>query len=488
MSRHWAKKLAAATCVLLVVLFTSRLMPAGPQEPAKSVPSPPLKERAKAATPPEEKQAKQRDVEAEIGKMLDAYDLKPHLPKPIPDDPPPHEGAMIDEPEYVIEPPDLVLIEVLETLPGRPISGERLVRPDGTINLGFYGDVHVRGLTITQAKVKIVKHLRRFLTDEVLGLVEMNPGIPVEKAAPALIPEVPGNGDNPFKLDEEKKPKAESKKPGTVPSNYRSYFPAQRKETRRAVNPTGASKRVRLAATWQEEKKPDEAHKPIKIPLEAGGQITITIEIQPKAKEAEAAPAAEAEGGIPGELIPPEKNERVFVDVTAYNSKNYFVEGDVGSPGRLPITGNETVLDALTFAGGLISSAESKDIRLVRPARGGKPAKVYKVDLEAIQEKGDHRANYQIFPGDRLVVGRNDVVKKTTELDRLALPMQTVLNSMRQESSLLQSLLTASPQNHDAILRDLVEFWIQEMKRPEAKLDEQTLREALIKRLQIKPK
>ena len=36
---------------------------------------------------------------------------------------------------------------------------------------------------------------------------------------------------------------------------------------------------------------------------------------------------------------------------------------------------------------------------------------------------------------------------------------------------------------------DLVEFWIQEMKRPEgAKLDEQTLREALIKRLQIKPK
>jgi hypothetical protein len=85
-------------------------------------------------------------------------------------------------------------------------------------------------------------------------------------------------------------------------------------------------------------------------------------------------------------------------------------------------------------------------------------------------------------------VGRNDVVKKTIELDRLALPMQTVLNSMRQDSSLLQSLQAASPQNHEAILKDLVEFWIQEMKRPEgARLDEQTLREALIKRLQIKP-
>ena len=60
--------------------------------------------------------------------MLEAYDLKPHPEPPIPDDPPPHEGAMIDTPEYVIEPPDLVLVEVLEALPGRPISGERLVR------------------------------------------------------------------------------------------------------------------------------------------------------------------------------------------------------------------------------------------------------------------------------------------------------------------------------------------------------------------------
>ncbi len=60
------------------------------------------------------------------------------------------------------------------------------------------------------------------------------------------------------------------------------------------------------------------------------------------------------------------------------------------------------------------------------------------MDLEAIREKGDLTANYQLFPGDRLVVGRNDVVKKTVELDRLAAPMQTVLNSMLQESSLRQ--------------------------------------------------
>jgi hypothetical protein len=42
--------------------------------------------------------------------------------------------------------------------------------------------------------------------------------------------------------------------------------------------------------------------------------------------------------------------------------------------------------------------------------------------------------------------------------------------------------------NHEAILKDLVDFWTQEMKRPDGvQLDEQTLREALIRRLQVKP-
>ena len=64
-------------------------------------------------------------------------------------------------------------MEVLEALPGRPISGERLVRPDGTVSLGFYGEVEVAGLTIPEAKEKIVQHMRKYLKDETLGLVEV---------------------------------------------------------------------------------------------------------------------------------------------------------------------------------------------------------------------------------------------------------------------------------------------------------------------------
>src|SRR3954451_23440333 len=86
----------------------------------------------------------------------------------------PTEFKKVSMPDYVVEPPDLVLVEVLEALPGRPISGERLVRPDGKISLGFYGDVYVAGLTIPEIKEKVIFHLRKFLTDEVLGLVRLN--------------------------------------------------------------------------------------------------------------------------------------------------------------------------------------------------------------------------------------------------------------------------------------------------------------------------
>src|SRR3974377_716892 len=44
-------------------------------------------------------------------------------------------------PDYVVEPPDLIVVEVLEALPGRPITGERLPRarrplPPGLLRKG----------------------------------------------------------------------------------------------------------------------------------------------------------------------------------------------------------------------------------------------------------------------------------------------------------------------------------------------------------------
>jgi RNA polymerase sigma factor (sigma-70 family) len=72
------------------------------------------------------------------------------------------------------EPGDLLRIEVLEALPGRPISFTRIVRPDGTISLEFYGDLYVDGLNRDQIKVKLIEHLRKYLRDEILGLYAQN--------------------------------------------------------------------------------------------------------------------------------------------------------------------------------------------------------------------------------------------------------------------------------------------------------------------------
>jgi polysaccharide biosynthesis/export protein len=193
---------------------------------------------------------------------------------------------------YVVEPPDLLIVEVLEALPGRPISGERLVRPDGTISLSFYGDISVAGLTIPEVKEKIVLHLRKFLNDETLGLIG---------------------------------PDCETDRP----------------------------------------------------------------QIDPKISTTK--------------LINPRDTDRVYVDVTAYNSKNYYVQGAVAVPGRLPVTGGDTILDVINYAEGLLPEADHVHVVLYRQEKGGS-LKGLPIDIDQIMMGDDLSTNYQIEPGDRLVI------------------------------------------------------------------------------------
>ncbi|MDG3003459.1 polysaccharide biosynthesis/export family protein [Paludisphaera mucosa] len=374
-----------------------------------------------AQAPPAEKES----IEKQITKVIEAYDL---TPKPEPDipDPPPHEGAMIDQPPYRIEPPDLILIEVLEALPARPISGERLVRPDGSITLGFYGEVHVRGLTIEQAKVKIIKHLRSYLSDDVLGLREeaSNP-LELHRPEPTR-PSPPQCGPPQAALLSEAKWKVARVQGSVEWRDWLRTYESSRTDslTRRWRQGGSAQKnyfaRVALPGPFQEpgeqpaEATPAPAEEPAKaISVTTQGEVTIRIEVETKPRPANleepfvgVRPAFDLDDPINWRPAPPQENDRVFVDVTAYNSKNYFVLGDVAAPGKLPITGNETVLDAIQYAGGLVSSGDSGDVILVRPGRNGKPPRTYSVDLKGIIVRGETRTNYQIFPGDRLFIGR----------------------------------------------------------------------------------
>ncbi len=197
----------------------------------------------------------------------------PTLGKPKPK---PAQAAGDSADLYVIEPPDLLRVEVESPLPGHPINGERLVRPDGTITLGFYGDLFVNGLTVREAKEKLVAHLRQWLSDEQLGI---------------------------------------------------------------------------------------------------------------------------------GDGVAPSQTERVRVEVAGYNSKQYYVLGAVRSPGRFPLTGSETVIDAINAAGGIDDRKAMPTVEVVRDALlGPRLRQILPVDLAGIIRRHDPTTNYQLREHDRVLV------------------------------------------------------------------------------------
>lgn len=227
--------------------------------------------------------------------------------------PAPREQRMVSLPAYIVEPPDLIHIEVHEALPGQPITGERLVRPDGTVSLGYYGDVYVAGLTTMEIKEKVTRYLRKYLSDEQLGLIASDP-------------------DHPGKF----------------------------------------------------------------------------------------------------RAVPAIDSVRVYVEVIGYNSKSYYVVGEVAEPGRMYVTGTDTVLDAINYAGGLTPTAARQNIRLVRPpASGSKARQVLRVDYPAIVYEGDPSTNYQLLAGDRLIVFRDENSEAAHEAPA---PDQDVLPASRSET------------------------------------------------------
>ena len=98
--------------------------------------------------------------------------------------------------------------------------------------------------------------------------------------------------------------------------------------------------------------------------------------------------------------------EPVEVSVRLLNgsqSKFYYVIGSVTTQGRFPIIGNENVLDAL-LAAGLRTNSQPDKAYLVRPHPPNGTDQILKIDWDGIKNRGDTMTNYQLFPGDRLVV------------------------------------------------------------------------------------
>ncbi len=122
----------------------------------------------------------------------------------------------------------------------------------------------------------------------------------------------------------------------------------------------------------------------------------------------------------------------VSVEVLAYNSKVYYVimqgAGLGDSVRRLPVTGNETVLDAISQINGLSQISDSKHIWIVRPSAAN-PAKgtILLVDWEAISRRGATTTNYQVFPRDRIYIGEDPLLTSTNLIAKRTAPIERAM-------------------------------------------------------------
>ncbi|HEY3303653.1 MAG TPA: polysaccharide biosynthesis/export family protein [Candidatus Binatia bacterium] len=91
----------------------------------------------------------------------------------------------------------------------------------------------------------------------------------------------------------------------------------------------------------------------------------------------------------------------VSIRVGNISSSEIFLIGEVTKPGAYPATGNDTVLQMLTRAGGLTIFADRHNIKLVR--RAGDKVTEYIVDYDAIVQ-GDLKQDILLRPGDRVIV------------------------------------------------------------------------------------
>lgn len=297
----------------------------------------------------------------------------PRQPLPLaPEGPPatspvPRELEMVSLPRYVIEPPDILLINaikiipkpphkiepfdgllirVIGALPDQPIADAFSVDPEGTVDLGpSYGKVKVVGLTTDEAKDAIRKQLSQILQD-----IEVSVSLAFSSGAQQIAGE-------------------------------------------HLVGPDG------------------------RVNLGTYGSVYVTGLTVEQAK-------ARIEERLSEFLDKPQ----VTVDVFAYNSKRYYIITQGGGFGDnivpLPVTGNETVLDAIGNIGG-ISQVSSTKIFIARPAPNGSGCEqVLPVDYEAITRGASTATNYQLLPGDRLYIEEDPLTRFNAALTKVTQPVE----------------------------------------------------------------
>lgn len=138
----------------------------------------------------------------------------------------------------------------------------------------------------------------------------------------------------------------------------------------------------------------------------------------------------EARLAIEGHLAQFLEEPQVSLNVQSFNSKVYYIVLQGAGLGdgvyRFPVTGNETVLDAIANIQGL-EEVSSKKIWIARPSSNLCQAQVLPVDWFAITERASPHTNYQVLPGDRVFIAEDRLVAFDTHIAKLTAPLERIM-------------------------------------------------------------
>ena len=137
------------------------------------------------------------------------------------------------------------------------------------------------------------------------------------------------------------------------------------------------------------------------------------------------------------------------VDVLRYNSKFYYVITDGGGYGEqvtpIPITGNERVLDAVAKIQGLPAVSSKKHIWVARATpHDHEHPQILPVDWCGIAQRGSAATNFQMFPGDRLYIHSDCLIRADSVIGKVLNPIQRILGGALLGSSVYNSIKTGS--------------------------------------------
>jgi len=136
--------------------------------------------------------------------------------------------------------------------------------------------------------------------------------------------------------------------------------------------------------------------------------------------------------------------ENVNVDILAYNSKKYYVITDGAGYGEqvytFPITGNDTVLDAISHIGGLPAVSSKRHIWVARRNTNGSFDNMLPVDWIGVTQRAATPTNYQIMPGDRVYVYSDKWRRADTNVQKVLSPFERILGATLLGASTVQEI------------------------------------------------